>query len=63
MFDYIERFTISETAAQEAVGMKLAHPGRVADIGFPARYVLGITGVRQNDFESVLFEDLISRIQ
>ena len=47
-----------EAPAQQAVGMQLAQPSGIADIGLPARHVLGIARVHQDDLEAVLLEDL-----
>src|SRR3981189_2582191 len=41
--------------------MKLAQPCSIADIGFAPRHVLGVTRIDQNDFKSVLLEDLVGR--
>lgn len=48
----------AETAAEQAVGMQLAQPSRVAHIGFAAWHVLGVAGIHKNDLEATRFQDL-----
>lgn len=47
--------------AQQAIGMQLAKPRRIANVGLSARDVLCITRVDQDHFEAVLLQNLVSR--
>ena len=51
----------SEAAAQQAVGMKLAQPRGIADIGFAPRHILGVPRIDQNDIKAALLQDLVDR--
>ena len=47
-----------KTAADQPVGQQVGDPGCIADIGLAARYILDVSGVRQNEFESPIAENI-----
>ena len=51
----------TETATQQAIGLQLAQPSGVADIGFASWHILGIAGIHEDDLEAMRLKDLEGR--
>src|SRR3954470_13891535 len=47
-----------EAAADQAMGQEIGQPGRIIDVGFAARHVLDVPGVRQHQLKISVTEDM-----
>ena len=47
-----------EAAPDQAMGQEIGQPGRVVDVGFAARHVLDVPGVRQHQLKISVTEDM-----
>ena len=51
----------TEASPQQPIAVKALQPGGIADVGFAAGYVLGVTSIHQDDAEAVLLQHFIGR--